>query len=502
MKDSDRQSDVMRDLGCGCCRRTFLGAVGAAAGGISLQYASLASADQPAAAHAKHEPATVRAVFLYPPSDTLRVPGAWWSWPGNDFDAEGRQAQYTKRLGEIEKQLGLRILVDPTPLYSDDSVTRFVAEIQNSKPDGLLLVPMHNPTFRQLDRILAELTPKEAPEGETPMLDIPTVVFSTLGVHHGSVKKYQRPGLCFIQTLDNLESVEYAMRMIHTAWRMRTSRILSIAGAGEPAEATVAPLGTKVRRLPLQRFVDEVSGTEVTDAVKQLAQSYREGAKKILEPADPEILTAAKVHFACQHLLQVEQADAIMIDCLRRGEFMPCMSFMTLRDQGIPAGCENDLAATLTLMLVQYLFDRPGFQANPCYDTERNHFFASHCTSASKLFGTTGPQEPYLLRNYAHTNDPTCVPQVLWREGEEVTMAHYYPPRQPGDKPRLYIYTGTVARWYEMPPVGGCRTNVAFTVNEHADVCDAKGHHNVIFYGNYGRELRRFAQLYDITMAT
>ena len=502
MRDSDRQSDAMCQLGCGCCRRTFLGAVGAAAGGVSLRYASLASADQPAAARAKHEPATVRAAFLYPPSDTLRVPGAWWSWPGNDFDAEGRQAQYTKRLAEIERRLGLRIVADPTPLYSDESVARFVADVQKSKPDGLLLVPMHNPTFRQLDRILAELTPKEAPEGETPMLDIPTVVFSTLGVHHGSVTKYQRPGLCFIQTLDNLESVAYAMRMIHTAWRMRTGRILSIAGAGEPAEATVAPLGTKVRRLPLQRFVDEVSGTEVTDAVKQLAQSYREGAKQILEPADPEILTAAKVHFACQHLLEVEQADAIMIDCLRRGEFMPCMSFMTLRDQGIPAGCENDLAATLTLMLVQYLFDRPGFQANPCYDTERNHFFASHCTSASKLFGTTGPPEPYLLRNYAHTNDPTCVPQVLWREGEEVTMAHYYPPRKPGDKPRLYIYTGTVARWYEMPPVGGCRTNVAFTINEHADVCDARGHHNVIFYGNYGRELRRFAQLYGITVAT
>ena len=500
MKDSDRQPKALHELGCGCCRRAFLGAVGAAAGGITLRYASLAAAGEAADAPpgAKQEPATVRAAFLYAPSDTLRAPGGWWSWPGNDFDAEGRQAQYTKRLKEIEQKLGMRILVDQTPLYSEQSVTQFLGDVQKSKPDGLLLIPLHNPTFRQLDRILAELTPKEAAEGESPMLQVPTIVFSPLGVHHGSVKKYQRPGLSFIQTLDDLEAVEYGMRMINTARRMRTSRILSIAGAAEPAEATVAPLGTKVRRLPLKRFVDEVTRTEVTDAVKQLAQSYREGAKQILEPADPEILTAAKVHFACKRLLEVEQADAIMIDCLRRGEFMPCMSFMTLRDQGIPAGCENDLAATLTLMLVQYLFDRPGFQANPCYDTERNHFFASHCTSASKLFGTTGPQEPYLLRNYAHTNDPTCVPQVLWREGEEVTMAHYYP----GEKPQLFIYTGTVARWYEMPPVGGCRTNVAFTINEHEDVCDASGHHNVVFYGNYAKQLRRFAQLYGITVAT
>ena len=77
-------------------------------------------------------------------------------------------------------------------------------------------------------------------------------------------------------------------------------------------------------------------------------------------------------------------------------------------------------------------------------------------------------------------------------------MAHYYP----GEKPRLFVYTGTVARWYEMPPVGRCRANVAFTINEHEDVCDAKGHHNVVFYGNYAKQLRRFAQLHGITVAT
>ena len=45
---------------------------------------------------AEKPPAVVRAVFVYPPSKTFADdPDGWWSWPGNDFDAEGRQKQYT-----------------------------------------------------------------------------------------------------------------------------------------------------------------------------------------------------------------------------------------------------------------------------------------------------------------------------------------------------------------------------------------------------------------------
>ncbi len=35
---------------------------------------------------------------------------------------------------------------------------------------------------------------------------------------------------------------------------------------------------------------------------------------------------------------------------------------MSLRDEGIAAGCQADLSATLSLMLVQQLFGKPGFQ--------------------------------------------------------------------------------------------------------------------------------------------
>ncbi len=474
------------ESGCGCCRRDFMGAMGAAAGGAALIYHALAAAGQAGSpAPSKKQRATVRGAFLYPPSKSLH--GRWWSWPGNDFDAEGRQKQYAAGLQVSERKLGLRIAMDPKPLHTRAAAAKFIAEVNQAKPDGLLLIPFHHPTFRLVDEIL------KGTKGA-----IPTVIYSCLGVKHGPVKQYQRPGVCLIQALDDLDAIESAMRMVQTRRTMAESRILSVAGARPPREAAVPFWGTKVRVIPLKQFSEEVGRTAITDEVKALARDFVRRAKKKLEPSNAAVVQAARVHFANMRLLEVEQADAIMMDCLRRGEMMPCMSFMTLRDEGIAAGCENDLYAIIILMLRQHLFDRPGFQHNPCFDTEQNHYFASHCTSASRLFGTGKPQEPHLLRSFAHTNDPTCVPQVLWRENEPVTLARLLP----GKTPAMLLYTGSVVKSYPMPPVGGCRTNVAITIHELDDVCDVKGHHNILICGDYGRQLKRFAQLYGIKVST
>ena len=80
--------------------------MGAAAGGIA--WASLSDQADAAPAPAREkEGATVRCVFLYPPSKSFADdPDGWWSWPGNEFDAEGRKKQYMAAFREMEKRLG------------------------------------------------------------------------------------------------------------------------------------------------------------------------------------------------------------------------------------------------------------------------------------------------------------------------------------------------------------------------------------------------------------
>jgi len=209
------------------------------------------------------------------------------------------------------------------------------------------------------------------------------------------------------------------------------------------------------------------------------------------------VLQAARACFALRRIVEKEGADAMMMNCLPglrkpHKHVPPCMGFMTLRDEGIPAGCQSDLNATLTMMLVEELFGKPGFQQNAAMQTEANHYFGAHCTSASKMNGPDRPAEPYILRTHAEAGWGT-VPQVLFPAGQDVTMAQYLS----GESPQMYVYGGRVVRCYPKAP-GGCRTNVEMTIDEVADVCDVKGMHQTIFYGNHARQLRNFCQLYGI----
>lgn len=170
---------------------------------------------------------------------------------------------------------------------------------------------------------------------------------------------------------------------------------------------------------------------------------------------------------------------------------------MNLRDEGIPAGCESDLDATLTMMLIQYLFDKPAFQHNPSMDTERDRYFGAHCTSPTRMRGPAGPAERYILRSHAEAGFG-CVPQVLFPAGQKVTFAKYL---SEGASPRMLIYSGTITDCPSNPPCGGCRTNVEIAVDEVKEATEVKGHHLCMFYGQHASHLRTFCQLLKIERA-
>ena len=471
-------------------RRSFLQVAGGTASAISLSSKPLlAAATSTKSATQQKSPTTVMGAFVYPPTESLRKVG-YYSWPGSSFNAEARQRQYTQKIKRIERNLGMRISMDEKPLDESESTTRFISEVKRSKPDGLLLILFKKGHWPQVTRIVEET-------------HIPTVVLTTLGILLvGHIRQlHRKPGVYLINSLDNLDAVEDGMKMIKTARWMKDSRIVNIAGS-QTKETIVPHLQTQVRTVPHARFYQVFKNVEATDAVKKLADAYRNNAREIIQPTKADIFDAAKAYFALKRMIEMEHADALMMDCLpglRRPHkhCPPCMGYMSLRDEGIAAGCQSDLNATLTLMLVQSLFDKPGFQQNASMETEKNHYFGAHCTCASKLSGTAGPSEPYILMSHAEAGWG-CVPRVLWPAGQEVTMAQYLS----GETPQMYIYSGNVVGCPPIPATGGCRTNVEMTINEVDDVCDVKGMHQVIFYGNYAKQLRTFCQLCGIEVVT
>lgn len=480
------------EFGCGCdagCgRRDFLAAMSTAMGGLAFTSLAADAADEPAAAPVEKQPASIRVVFLYPPSKTFADnPDGWWSWPGNDFDAEARQKQYTAALGGMEDKLGVSLTIDPQPVGNASEAQQLAEELKANPPDGLLLVMFYNNSLGQGDLLL-----KTAEE-----LGIPAIFFVGLGVRHGSVTRYRRPGVYFIQSLDNLEAIEYGLRMIGTKKRMAQSRLLSITEAKEPREGVEPFLKTTVRVIPFARYAEEFKRVSIDDAAHKLITQFKAGATEIRDVGREALENAARAHFALKKLLADEQADGLTMNCLRRGMLKPCMSFATLNDELIPAACENDFAAVYTQLLGQMLTGRPGFQHNPCFETERNHYYGSHCTCPTKVYGPDGPALPYLLRRFAHTNEGSCAIQVFWKEDDPVTMVRYHP----GSPAALDVYAGRVYKSHPMPPAAGCTTNVEIEVTDRDDACHVKGHHNLLFCGDYARKFRLFAQLYKMKLA-
>ena len=484
MKTSDHDHDL-----CCCCRRDFLQTMGTAAGTMALlsSGAITALAEDKRAAPTK-QPALVRGAFAYPPSETLRQAG-YWSWPGSSFDAEGHQRAYLAKIREIEKKLGMRIQMEETPLDEPAGVERFLSEIKQSPPDGLLLIPFKKSHWEHVVRIVEEAK-------------LPSVVLATLGVllvdHINQL--HRKPGAYLISAMDDFGAVEQGMRMIRAARRMKDGLLVNIAGS-ETKEVSVPRLGTRVRSIPLEQFYEEYQRTEITGPVRELGQAYLKGAKERVEPSEDDVLEAARACFALKKIVEKEGADAVMMNCLPglrkpHKHVPPCMGFMTLRDEGIPAGCQSDLNATLTMMLVQELFGKPGFQQNAAMQTEANHYFGAHCTSPSKMDGPDGPSQPVILRSHAEAGWGT-VPQVLFPAGQDVTMAQYLS----GESPQMHVYGGKVVRCYPKAP-GGCRTNVEMTIDEVADACDVKGMHQIVFFGSHARPLRTFCQLLGIEVVT
>ena len=475
-------------------RRAFLYTTGVAAAGAPLMFLGCGNTrfpgDQSSALAVKmndsRKRANVRGVFVYPPSKAFAEnPKGWWSWPGREFDAEGRQVQYTAELKKIQERLGVTITVDDKPVANTNDAQRVAGEITKDKPDGLLIVMFYNRSLREVDLLL------KAAEAA----GIPTVFYIGLGVKHGSVAKYRREGLYFIQSLDNFEAIEYGMRMINTRKLLGQSRLLSITNVREVSEKTEAFLGINVRRVPSAMYAEIFKKVQIDGEAERLIQSFTMHAKSVRVTREA-LENAARAHLALRKMILEHDAHGVTMTCLRAGMLKPCVSFAMLNGQLFPAACENDMNAAYGLFLGEALTGRGGFQHNPAFETERNHYFGSHCTCAPRLHGPDGPVSRHILRKFFHSNEGSCAVQTFWKADEPVTMIHYYT----GQPASLDIYSGKVYKSHNMPPAGGCTTNVEIELTGGADACLVKGHHNILFCGDYARKFRLFANLYKMKL--
>ena len=414
----------------------------------------------------------------------LGLPRPYWlGWPGTTYDLVKHEQDHREWLAKSTKQLGITTDLAVKPLQDAEGVTAWIKKLQAEKPHGVLVMLQHIHCWPWAEQIAQET-------------GIPLIVFAPVGTAFtGHVGRASRvPGIYALSTLD-WSAVEEWLRMIRAKRLFEETRLLWIRGK-ESNETVIERLGTKVRAVPRDTFNLAFDKLPATDEVCDVASDMRRHARKVVEPNRNDMINSARCFVTAKRLLARHKANALSMDCLgmvssKLVPTPPCFAWTLLQDRGVTAGCEADLWGAMSLMMVSYLLDRPGYMNDPVPETAHNTLITSHCTSGTRLSGFDKPPAPYILRNHSESALGVST-QVLWPVDERVTLVRFMSANE------MIIDTGKVITNVDTPPAGGCRTSVELRLDNIEDCRDVLGFHQVVTLGDHRRALRGFCEMYGI----
>jgi hypothetical protein len=442
------------------------------------------------------KPAKVIVAFLYPPADVVnrgemedgwRVHN-WFTWPGNQFEPEQQERKFTAKIKEIADKLGMNVEFQPKAIYQEATARQFIEEAKAARPDAVFIVNFWN--------TLSKWSFAMATEPGAPT----AIIYHSLGSSHQLPPEYLRnaEGLYYIHSIENWEEVERGLTAVNAKKMLEQSRLLRVS-AQQPAATTPEPrLGVDIVWAPAEELNAMFDGIADDEALVRDAMQFKKNAVKVADVIDKYFVDGMRAHRAVGQIMQRYGADAITIECLQLKHRKPCISFATNNGALVPCGCENDLNASLTLMMGRWLLGRGGFQHNPEFDTSENRYFASHCTCTWKLHGPQGPSQEYFVRPFFHQLPKTAALDVQWTPGDPIIVAKYV-----SGQDTLNCWTGKVIKSPTSPPTGGCATRVLMEIDKVDDVCKIyAGPHPILYRCDRGdaRRLKAFAKMYRLTL--
>lgn len=407
-------------------------------------------------------------------------------WPGQIYDGAAALEKYRETFRRAADDLGLHLDLRGEPIYSLKEAEKWVAQVSQAKPDGLMV-------------ILLDRQEHSWPTAEMAVdSGIPTVIYSPVGTSFTTnTAPIAEKGNLFISCTDDVREPIFGMKMIRAGSKLRETRFIVLEGK-QRRDWEVPGFGTRFRYVPAQNFLDEYRRTPLSTQAEEIAAQYINGATRVEGASLEDVQNGVKSLLVASKILQREEGDAITMDCLgalgTSSVSLPCIAWSAMLDRGIPAACEADIGACLTHALIQYLFDRPGFQQDPVPETARNCLIGAHCTCPTRLRGFDQTPEPYHISHHHGSRDAVPVPR--WHPGQRMTSADII-LRDSGPA-QMIVSSGTVKENVAVPPAGGCVVSVMVELDGVDDYLTYPGFHQIFFYGDYSKELRNYCKLFDI----
>jgi L-fucose isomerase-like protein len=159
--------------------------------------------------------------------------------------------------------------------------------------------------------------------------------------------------------------------------------------ASVPSAAVVRDTwGPQVVDVPMEEVLEAVRAAD-SGAVERIRADVADGAAAIREPSPTDLDAAARVTVALGAVVRAHRLDACTVRCfdlVTASRTSGCLALSQLLDEGVAAGCEGDVPATLTLLWMQRTSGGPAFMANPQdVDLEAGTVWLAHCTIARRL---------------------------------------------------------------------------------------------------------------------
>jgi len=167
---------------------------------------------------------------------------------------------------------------------------------------------------------------------------------------------------------------------------LRTSRV-GIVGYHSPGfydgsvdeVALKQHIGTELVHIDLSELNSVMQKIADSDASK-----VHEGiSKRIVDLTQGERIRDGKIFLGLKQLAETNRLDAVAVKCWPELEFSSCFALSRLSDAGIPGGCEGDVNATVTMLMLQRLTGQPVFLCDVFHlDEKRNTILTYHCGAA------------------------------------------------------------------------------------------------------------------------
>jgi L-fucose isomerase-like protein len=240
--------------------------------------------------------------------------------------------------------------------------------------------------------------------------------------------------------------------------------------------------GTTFVHIPIMNLIQIIN--QRTRAIGKIGHQFIDRATSCDVSVD-DVQTAELVVHTLIKMYKEYDLSAISVECftfLLETNITSCFALSYLNDLGMVAGCEGDLPSTFTMVVLNYLSEKPVFMANVIdIDKDTNRVKLAHCTIPTSILSK------YSIMTHFETKKGVAIRGFL-PEDKTVTI--------------LKVGGENLSKWWVTKGIitknlvndAACRTQVEIQLDRPVDyfLQNSIANHHCLVLGDYVEEVTEF----------